>query len=170
LDTITTEYVQQLKRDLQDRAPKTVNNVLAVLNVLLKKAVESNVIERMPCTIRLLPIPKPSADFFDFADYEALIEAATVESNAYVIVLLGGEAGLRCGEMMALEWQDIDLNKRQVCVQRSEWKGHVTVPKSGRLRYVPLTKRLAAALREHRHLRSTRVLCRTDGSPLSLTS
>ena len=32
-----------LKRHLQDRAPKTVNNVLTVLNVLLKKAVEWDV-------------------------------------------------------------------------------------------------------------------------------
>jgi integrase len=44
--------------------------------------------------------------------------------------------------MMALEWSDVDLNKRQLCVARSEWKGHVNSPKGGRLRYVPLTKRL----------------------------
>lgn len=81
--------------------------------------------------------------------------------------MLGGEAGLRCGEMMALEWRDGDLAKRQICVQHSEWKGHVTAPKGGRLRYVPLTVRLATALREHRHLRSARVLCRNNG-PLSL--
>jgi integrase len=56
------------------------------------------------------------------------------------------------GEMMALEWRDVDLHKRQLCVQRSDWKGHVTVPKGGRLRYVPLTIRLTTALREHRHL------------------
>ncbi len=89
------------------------------------------------------------------------------EVNAYLIVLLGGEAGLRCGEMMALEWSDVDLGKRQLCVQRSEWKGHVTVPKGGRLRYVPLTVRLAAALREHRHPRGARVLSQSDGSSLS---
>ena len=45
----------------------------------------------------------------------------------YLVVLLGGEAGLRCGEIMALEWTDVDLNKRQLCVARSDWKGHVTV-------------------------------------------
>ena len=69
-------------------------------------------------------------------------------TGRYLIVLLGGEAGLRCGEIMALEWEDVDLQKRQLCVPRSEWKGHVTAPKGGRFRYVPLTVRLAAALRD----------------------
>ena len=68
---------------------------------------------------------------------------------------------------MALEWGDIDLDKRQLCVARSEWKGHVTMPKGGRLRYVPLTKRLTEALRSLRHLQSPRVLCLEDGSPLT---
>ena len=61
----------------------------------------------------------------------------------------------------------LDLQKRQLCVQRSDWKGHVTMPKGGRLRYVPLTSRLATALREARHLRSTRVLCQRDGFTLT---
>jgi hypothetical protein len=43
-----------------------VNNVLTVLNVLLKKAVEWDVIYRMPCTIRVLSIAKPSMGFYDF--------------------------------------------------------------------------------------------------------
>jgi hypothetical protein len=30
----------------------------------------------MPGVIRLLPIPKPSAGFYDFEEYERLIEAA----------------------------------------------------------------------------------------------
>jgi integrase len=153
---------------LRDRAPKTVNNVLTVLNVVLKKAVEWDVIERMPCTIRLLPIPKGSAGFYDFDEYERLVDAGkSADLNAYLIVLLGGEAGLRCGEIMALEWSDVDLGKRQLCVQRSDWKGHVTATKGGRVRYVPLTIRLATALREHRHLRGVRVLCQRDGSPLT---
>jgi integrase len=164
LDAITTEAVQQLKHRLSDRAPKTVNNVLTVLNMLLKKAVEWDVIERMPCTVKLLPVVKPSMGFYDFEEYEQLVDAAAAEPNALLIVLLGGEAGLRCGEMMALEWPDVDLGKRQICVQRSEWKGHVTAPKGGRLRYVPLTLRLAIALRDHRHLRSARVLCRNSAS------
>ena len=113
LDAITNEDVQRLKRWLQVKAAKTVNNVLTVLSVLLKKAVEWNVIERMPCSVRLLPIPKPSAAFHDFDEFERLAEASkAADAETYLIVLLGGEAGLRCGEMIALEWADVDLAKR----------------------------------------------------------
>ena len=167
LDAITTEDVQRIKHQLHGRTPKTINNILSVLNVMLKKALEWDAIQQMPCTIRLLPIPKPSAGFYDFEDYERLVRSAQSEANGYLVVLLGGEAGLRCGEMMALEWRDVDFVKRQICIQRSEWKGHVTVPKGGRIRYVPMTLRLAKTLREHRHLRSPRVLCQADGTSLS---
>ena len=168
LDTITNEQVQQLKRALSAKAAKTVNNVLTVLNVLLKTAVEWAILKQMPCTIRLLPVPKTSATFHDFDDYEQLVDTARRSDwQIYLIVLLGGEAGLRCGEMLALEWADVNLTARQLCVRRSDWEGHVTVPKGGRQRYVPLTIRLAKALRAHRHLSSSRVLYQQDGSPLT---
>ena len=87
--------------------------------------------------------------------------------TARLVALLGGEAGLRCGEIIGLEWSDVDLVKRQMCIQRSEWRGHVTAPKGGRLRYVPMTARLASAMRDHRHLKGPRVLRLEDGLPLT---
>jgi integrase len=168
LDAITNEDVQRLKAWMVVKAPKTVNNALTVLNMLLKKAVEWDVLDRMPCTIRLLPIPKLSATFHDFDQYEQLVEVAkAIDPEMELIVLLGGEAGLRCGEMIALEWRDVDLAKRQLSVQRSDWNGQITSPKGGRIRYVPLTVRLTAALRDHRHLKGPRVLYQDDGTPLT---
>ena len=67
--------------------------------------------------------------------------------------------------MMALDWSDVDLTKRQLRVQPSDWKGHVTATKGGRVRFVPLTVRFATALRARR--RSTRVLTQHDGSPVT---
>ena len=170
LDAITTERVQRLKHALLGRSAKTTNNVLTVLNVLLKKAVEWGVIDQLPGSIRLLPIPRTAAAFYDFPEYESLVGAAgTLGAEAHLVALLGGDAGLRCGEMMALEWRDVDFWKRQLCVERSDWRGQVTTPKGGRLRYVPMTRRLASALRAHRHLRSERVLCQKNGQPLTQT-
>ena len=67
--------------------------------------------------------PKSEASFHDFEEFEQLVEVARSEALALLVVLLGGEAGLRCGEIMALEWMDVDLHKRQLCVARSDRKG-----------------------------------------------
>ena len=167
LDAITNETVQELKHALEKKSAKTVNNVLNVLSKMLKTAVEWDVLDRVRCVIRLLPLEKSSASFHDFEEFERLVEAAKYDRQAHLVVLLGGEAGLRCGEMMALEWSEVDFRKRQLTIQRSDWKGHVTSPKSGRLRHVPMTVRLETALREHRHLKGPRVLYSDDGSPLT---
>jgi len=104
LAAITTEDVQQLKSALGARSPKTVNNVLTVLNVLMRTAVEWNVIERVQCSIKMPRTPKGEAGFYEFDQFERLVEASARESQAELVVLLGGEAGLRCGEMIGLEW------------------------------------------------------------------
>ncbi len=74
--------MQRLKRALEAKSPKTVNNILTVLSVLLKKAVEWEVIERMPCTMKLLPVPKGSTAFYDFDEYERLVDGGARRSIA----------------------------------------------------------------------------------------
>ena len=64
------------------KAPKTVNNVLTVLSVMLKKAVEWEVIERMPCMIKLLRVDKGKASFHDFDEYQRLVEVARSDRRA----------------------------------------------------------------------------------------
>ena len=71
---------------------------------------------------------------------------------------LRGDDGVECA--------DVDFTRQQLRVQRSEWKGSVTVRKGGRSRRVPMMSRLAAALRAHWNLRGRRVLTRKDGRPL----
>ena len=124
LDQITTEDVQRLKAELRGRAPKTVNNVLTVLSVALKTAVAWGVINRVPCTIELVKTTARAATFLDFAAYERLMIAARADGAlATAVVLLGGDAGLRCGEMMALGWEDVNLAQRQLAVTRIRVEG-----------------------------------------------
>jgi len=88
--------------------------------VLLKKAVEWEVIERMPCTVKLLRVDKGTAAFHDFDEYERLVEVArSIDPRTLLVVLLGGDAGMRCGEILALEWNDVDLVKRGNCASVS---------------------------------------------------
>src|SRR6267378_4677528 len=84
-------------------------------------------------------------------------------SSGLVFMLLGSDAGLRCGEIIALEQTDVDLRRGVLHVRQSEWEGHVTLPKSGRGRKVVLAERLAAALaKKPPPPRSARALARGE--------
>ena len=164
LDQITNSDIAKLKADLADRDPKTVNNVLVALNTPLKAAVKWGVIPHMPCVIELLKTTQKSVSFFEQGEYERLVTAAgQIDPRIELAVLLGGEAGLRCGEIIALEQTDIDFKRGFLHVRQSEWEGHLTLPKGGRERQVIMTDRLKAALAKNRHLRGDRVLWRDDG-------
>ena len=73
LDEISNEHVQRIKNHLQDKASSTVNTVLTTMSVMLKVAVQWNVIRQVPCTVKLLRVPPSEADFHDFDEYEALV-------------------------------------------------------------------------------------------------
>jgi hypothetical protein len=108
------EDVQLLKGRMSKLSNKTVNNALTVLNTLLKCAVEWEVIRESPVKIRLLKVTQGRVQFydFDFDDFERLVEGARkTDPRALLVVLLGGEAGLRRGEIMALEWTRVDFNQ-----------------------------------------------------------
>jgi integrase len=165
LDEISDADVQGLKASHADMSHSTVNNILSVLGSALKRAVEWGVLDRPPCRVRLLKTDKREVSFYEFGEYHRLVEAAgALDPGIEVLVLLGGDAGLRRGEFVALEWTDLDFKRRMINVQRSEWNGHVTIPKGGRGRRVPMTERLAAALQAYRHLRGPRVLYTDEGS------
>jgi integrase len=103
----------------------------------------------------------------------AIVDAAAkLDAQIHVLVLLGGSAGLRRGEIMALKWSDLDIKRRIIHVQRSVWRGrkvnevHETVPKGGKGRKVTMTNEVATALSKSRNLRD-RVLTTDDGGALT---
>lgn len=179
LDQITDEQVAKLKARLRDRSRKTTNNVLTVLGKLLKVAVKWKLLDAMPCAVELVKVSNPTPEFYEFEDYARLTEAAEkIGTRALLVLLLGGDAGLRRGEMMALRWSDVDFRRGQLKIEHAAFRRSTRValeenapqwtidtPKSGRGRIVPMTKALTGALHRHRHLRCQYVLALDDGSP-----
>ena len=167
LDAITNEDIQVLKASLAVMNAKTVNNVLNVLSKLLHVAVDWGVIDRMPCTIKLLRVVTPVMDFYESDQRGRLVEAATkLDHRMLVMVLLGCDAGLRRGEIISLRQSDVDLRRKQIHIERSSWNTIEDVPKGGRGRIVPMTVALVDALTRNRHLRGDRVLHQDDGTPV----
>jgi integrase len=169
LDEITNADVQQLKAKLGHLSVKSVNNTLTVLSVVLKKAVEWGVVDTMPCTIKLLKWHSAERPFYDLDDYERMLTAAKkIGGHAELLVLLGGDAGLRVGEIPALKWHNVLFDRRVVRVAEAEWRGVTTLPKSGRTRDVPMTDRVYAALKAQRHMRGAKVFFDDDAEIIQM--
>jgi integrase len=83
----------------------------------------------------------------------ALVRAAGSEQDG-ALYLTAAFTGLRMGELLALRWRDVDFAGSAVRVRASYDNGHLTTPKSGKVRAVPLAPDVATALaqlgrREH---------------------
>lgn len=164
LNRITAEDIHRLKVSMSALKVTTVNRVLTMLRAILNAAVELEVIPELPVKIVNLREPELKMRFYDFNEYARLVAAAReLDPRVLVVTLLGGDAGLRCGEMMALEWSDIDLDRGRLTVAHSKHRGEVTSTKGYRQRTLPLSDQLRAALRKHR-TDGTYVLCSRPGS------
>ena len=109
---------------------------------------------------------KTAMSFYEPEDFLRLAEAAEkVDTRTAALVRLGGDAGLRRGEMIGLRWCDVDFRRRHITIRQASWKGVVDVPKGGRERIVEMTEALHDALKRHQHLRGELVLCCDDGTP-----
>ena len=166
LDAVKMRDIDRYKRAKLKAglSPKSINNHLTVLRKMLVVAVDWEVIETVP-RIRWLRVPKPDFDFLDFEEAERLIAGASGQDRALIVTAL--KTGLRRGELMGLQWQDVDLVGARLRVQRSWVRGHLGTPKSGRNRTVPLSPEAVRTLKEHRHLKGEWVFCGDHGAPLT---
>jgi len=144
---------------------KTINNALTVLSKLLSVAEEQRVIAQSPRVRLFAKLPKPPFDFLSFEEAEQL--ASAVEPEWRPLVLVGLKTGLRQGELIGLQWADVDLPRGKLHVRRTIWRGVSGLPKGGRERTVDLPGSAVDALKGHRHLRGPFVFCQEDGQPLT---
>ena len=80
--------------------------------------------------IRLLKLDPPRFDFLTFEEFERLLEAVKDDPERRALFLVGGEAGLRQGESIALGWDDVDLVSGTMTVRKSSCREIVATPRA----------------------------------------
>ena len=75
----------------------------------------------------------------------ALARAAADEQDA-AIHLTAALTGLRQGELIALRWRDVDFSGSAIRVRASYTNRHLTSPRPGKMRSVPMAGEVAEAL------------------------
>ena len=166
LDSFTVLDLDTMKAEMLDDeySRKSVNNTLATLSKILHYAHDIEKIAKVP-SFKFLKIKEEKFDFLDFAEFERLVAAARTEPEMQALVLVGGEAGLRMGEILALSRDCIDFRSGNLSVWENDWHGHINSPKGGDRRTIPMTDRLRAAFQQMRHLRGELTFCGPDGEP-----
>ena len=87
-------------------------------------------------------------EIFERDELARVLDVAARDFEAfYPFVLLLARTGMRLGEAIAIEWRDVDLRARSLHVRRSERRGRMTTPKSGKARHVEMSGQLADVLR-----------------------
>ena len=144
---------------------KRVNNILAPLSKALHYAEDVRLIDRAP-KMGMLKVEPPEIQWWDFEQYERLVEAAWKEGASWLAaVCLAGEAGLRIGEIRALVWErDLDLVAGTLTVNRQMRKGTEGTPKGSTRRTIPMTTTLVAVLKSMSVIRRGLVVRNEEGS------
>jgi len=123
---------------------KTLHNHLTLLISMLNLAVDLGWIKSRPT------VKKPKLQPAEYSYIRTreeiqrfLVEAAEEEDGVFELYAAAVYTGMRAGELLGLQWQDVDLERRLITVQRS----YDTSTKSDRIRHVPILDTLLPVLK-----------------------
>ena len=122
----------------------------------LKKAVEEGLIDANPSKGCKLP-PKRSAEMQPLSKEEArrFLAQAKEDGDYYEIFILELATGLRIGEVLGLQWDDINLDTGEIYIQRQatniDGNLHISVPKTkGSVRTILLPQSVTNMLKAYK--------------------
>lgn len=125
-------------------ANSSANTVLGRLVAEMHLAVEWNVITSVP-KVTKFKIPSKAPDFLSFEEAAILLDGVR---KYRVAVALALKAGLRIGEILGLQWGDVDFKRSLIYVRRQRVAGGKIGPtKTGKERCVDMPQVLADELR-----------------------
>ncbi|MDY3570229.1 site-specific integrase [Enterobacter hormaechei] len=131
------------------RAPSTVNKQMAILSEMLKLANRSQFIVHTPYEgVPRLRLSKREPDPLSLTEFRSMLDV--LSGITALILTVAVYTGMRPGEICALAWEDVDLNKGDIYVSRNLTnKGLFVPPKTDAgIRTITLLQPALEALRE----------------------
>lgn len=139
----------------------SINLMLTVLSMAFEYAIDMEICEDNPCH-RLKRIPEDSKQIEAFTrDEQKKIEGYIKKSNDRRLfgILLDFYSGIRIGELIALEWQDVDFDKGLIYINKTayrdksktgEWEVYIDKPKTkSSERVIPLPTCIINLMKEY---------------------
>jgi integrase len=152
--------------------PKTVLNLLRLIQGIFSVAVDNDLIARSPVRKKHKPIvPRSEKPAWTPEQVRAILGEIPPRHRAvFICVAL---TGLRAGELLALQWKHVGLENGELRVEQSLWNKQIVAPKTRSSKdSVWFDAKLTQVLAEHRQNSSHTapdnfVFCGPDGAPLN---
>lgn len=166
VESISSRTLLEYQAALRSRglSAKTVNNILGILQTALRLARDWGEVSTVP-SVKRLRLPPRDIRFLSAAEAQRLL-ADRKEPLWSDMVLLALHTGMRIGELSALYFEDVDLNRRVLTVRRNYTMRRFTTPKSNKTRVIPLSEEVVTMLHRRRAAYGL-VFWRTPGTPVA---
>ena len=158
LQQIRARHIEQFRADMvaKGKGVRTINKCLTLLGSMFRYAIKRDMMAMNPAgLVNKIPTPEGEKnDKLELAiltptEINALLTAA--DDHYRVLLMAAVLTGLRQGELLGLQWSDVDWQARQVYVRRSWSGGRMYEPKTKTSRRrVPIPDELLTPLREWR--------------------
>ena len=100
-------------------SPKTIKNILLNLSAAMKKAVMLELIPKNPCDDLTLPkLEHYQPKVYSMEEVDTLLQCAR-NTALYLPLMIEICLGLRRGELLALRWEDLDVQNRTLSINKS---------------------------------------------------
>ena len=149
--------IQRLLSTIKEKglSPRTCQYVFAILRKALNQAVKWNMINFNPSDGVDRPrVPKYEIEPLTAKEAKKFLDTAKERKDPfYSLFLLALSTGMRSGELLGLEWEDVDLENGRISVRHTLNAKTKTLaePKTARARRViELTDLATQALKEHK--------------------
>jgi len=121
LDKLTPQQVKSLynRKEKEGLAAKTINAIHGVLHMALKNALLWNLVSRNVCDVVSPPrLVKRKNQSLTMEQAHGLLEGVRGH-RLEMLLTLALTTGMRRGELLALRWADVDLERKMVKVHRT---------------------------------------------------
>ena len=123
LSKVKVEVIQSLYNDMYKKglATSTIKNVKAPLSQALDQAVKNDLIYVNPCKNAVVPkVPPKKTRAFTIEEQERFL--SELGDNTFSdFFRFAFQTGMRCGEIMAITWQDVDFADLKLKINKTDF-------------------------------------------------
>ena len=153
-------------------SPKTVRNLVGLLQSIFSLAVDNDLITRSPVRDRHKPrVTRSEKPVWSPDQLKAIVDSAPKQHRSlFQCAML---TGARLGELLGLQWKYVDLATQTLEIRHALWEGELVSPKTeGSVRRIHFGPVLLAALvsqkqNSNHNVPDDFVFCKEDGSFLN---